>query len=767
MNKDTSNFFINVSNGRFWFVNFTSNRIWRFQMTIFINTSYWVITFRYNFISLAISGLDDIWFFTFFSCIIWCVIWWFRCILTRFLDFVTFRIYISDNNFTFFWCFFHFIDIGYIFIFFSNWTFNWIWSCKVTIWVNLTNSICTCWYQLVSFTVVLNCTWTIIYNCIIFFINRLFIFICYWSFNSCSFSIFIVNINTSLFIWLNKVIIYISWRLNRSWNWVVITKRNKTLEFRIDFSIWRCWIFRFCSTFFTRFCLNYRNFTSNNVVTVVTSSSWSKRCIWSTLKRLRISFITFISCFECYCLCIREPTCNNKGFASSCFINFNMVVTIFAVYICNFCLISRPLFTSFIYFTGVDECVLRYIFSTNIRCSKIVNLRWIKGIEFGYSWAISINDFRNTFHVVVVSSTLKFDQFLTNNSLTKDTWCFLSCVCCCWNLFVPLNITVSWSCELLTCKTCLRIACKDCFISSWCVCLIFCVLATVNNFIVGCLISFRIRNRSLNVWFIFIFVTWVVGITNLKCFVLKVSVNQWEGYVTWICSVSTCISQSICYIRVIVCDVARKRNVAFTSMNSTCVCFCPIRFLHNTQVYIWGSWEATSDGWTIYCKSSVVVVISLIARILICFKELPYTKCIAISVWIQSITRFIESCIFNRCTIRIWNNWGCSYTTSSACWDWSQLCWNCWSTVYCCVSSKSCCSQCCHHVIYWLAQTFALVCVWLSWSISVDQVVACCQFCLNFSDGSFNCCFLFWCWNSCWVVACDLVQQFCFWSVLF
>ena len=145
MNKDTSNFFINVSNGRFWFVNFTSNRIWRFQMTIFINTSYWVITFRNNFIGLTISCLDDIWFFTFFSCIIWCIIWWFRCILTRFLDFVTFRIYISDNNFTFFWCFFHFIYVGDILIAFDNLTCGRICRLKVTLIIYFTDSVSSCW----------------------------------------------------------------------------------------------------------------------------------------------------------------------------------------------------------------------------------------------------------------------------------------------------------------------------------------------------------------------------------------------------------------------------------------------------------------------------------------------------------------------------------------------------------------------------------------------------------------------------------------------
>ena len=200
----------------------------------------------------------------------------------------------------------------------------------------------------------------------------------------------------------------------------------------------------------------------------------------------------------------------------------------------------------------------------------------------------------------MVCSTLKFDKFLSNNTLTENTWCFLSCICCGSYRFVTSNITISWGCELLPCKTCLSIACKNCFISSWFVCLTFCVLATVNDFIVSCLISFSIRNRSLNVLFVFTLVTWVVSITDLKCFILKVSIYQWEGYVTWISSVSSCICQSISYIRVVVCDVAWKRNIAFSSFECTSVNFWSIRFLHNTQVNIWVSWKATSDCWAVY-----------------------------------------------------------------------------------------------------------------------------------------------------------------------
>ena len=388
-----------------------------------------------------------------------------------------------------------------------------------------------------------------------------------------------------------------------------------------------------------------------------------------------------------------------------------MVVTVFAVYFCNFRLISLPLFPSFIDFTCVDECVFRYIFSTNIWCSKVIHLRWIKSVEFRYSWAISINDFRNTFHIIVVGPTLKFDKFLSNNTLTENTRCFLCWICCGSYRFVTGNITISWSCELLPCKTCLSIACKNCFISSWCVCLSFCVLAAVNDFIVSCLISFRIRNRSLNVWFIFIFVTWVIGITNLKCFVLKVSVYQWEGYVTWISSVSTCVSQSIGYIRVIVCDVAWKRDVAFSSFEGTSVNFWSIRFLHNTQVNIWISWKATSDSWTVYWKCSVVIKVCFSSSSVVSFKELPYTESKAISIWIQSIACFVEGCIFDCCTVRIWDNWVSIYITSSACWDWCQLCSNCCNTVNYWVPCEAVVSDLSHHVVNSVTKALTLFCV--------------------------------------------------------
>ena len=256
-----------------------------------------------------------------------------------------------------------------------------------------------------------------------------------------------------------KVIVHISWWFNRSRNWVVVWEWRVTFQLCIsNASIWLSYL---------RFCNNIRITSSNQVPSVISLTRWCQWRIWCIRKWFCKSFssLGFIV-YEVYFLCCRLPTSNNKWFASSSFVNINIVVTIFAVYSCNFSLISFPLFTSFIYFTSVEECVFRYVFCTYITCAKVAYLRWIKGIEFRYSRTICIHDFRNTFHIIVVGSTLKFDQFLTDNTLTKDTRCFLSRICCSSYMLVTRDITVVWSCKLLSCKTRLCVACKICFISS-------------------------------------------------------------------------------------------------------------------------------------------------------------------------------------------------------------------------------------------------------------------------------------------------------------
>ena len=134
-------FFINISDGWFWFSNFTFNWIRLLKVTIFINLTYWIVTLRYDLIGLTIFTLDCVWFFTFLSCVIWCVIWWVWCILTRFLNLFTIYIYISNNYFTLF----KFVDVSYILILFSNYTCCWVWWLKVTLVINFTYCVVTSW----------------------------------------------------------------------------------------------------------------------------------------------------------------------------------------------------------------------------------------------------------------------------------------------------------------------------------------------------------------------------------------------------------------------------------------------------------------------------------------------------------------------------------------------------------------------------------------------------------------------------------------------
>ena len=273
-----------------------------------------------------------------------------------------------------------------------------------------------------------------------------------------------MNIDITFNIRLDKVVVYISRWFKATWNWIVIREWSIPLQVRVHFTIWSSWVIGNKSI-----RLDIWNFTSNDIVTVITWSSWCQCRIWSTFEWTWISMQSSVHLFISICLSSRRPTSNNEWFASSSLIDFKIVITIFTVYFCNFCLVSLPLFTRLIDFTSVNERVFRYVFCTNIRCSKVINLRRIKSVEFSYSWPFCINDFRYTFHIIVICSTLKFDKFLTYNSFTKDTRCFLSRICCSSYMLITRDITVVWSCKLLTRKTCLSVRCKICLISSRCI----------------------------------------------------------------------------------------------------------------------------------------------------------------------------------------------------------------------------------------------------------------------------------------------------------
>ena len=118
MNIYISYLLIYISNCCFWFVNLTLCWIRLFKMSILINLTYWVVALWYYLICLTIF-FDCIGFFTWFSCIIWCVIWRFWCILFWLFNFITLFIYICDYNFTLFRFFFKLINISYILVLFS------------------------------------------------------------------------------------------------------------------------------------------------------------------------------------------------------------------------------------------------------------------------------------------------------------------------------------------------------------------------------------------------------------------------------------------------------------------------------------------------------------------------------------------------------------------------------------------------------------------------------------------------------------------------
>ena len=211
-------FFIDISDGWSWFINLTWNWIRWFKVTIFINLTYRIITFWYNLICLTIFCLDEIRFFTFLSSVIWCIIWWIWCILTRFLNLFTVFVYISNNNFTYF----KFVDVSYILILFSNCTRCWVWWCKMSLVINFTYSVVTSWDQLVSLTFEFNLVWTIVYNCIVGLINWLSFFIGYIWLNSLTFCILIMHVNITCSICFTVIVRYIGRNFFNGWKRIVI-----------------------------------------------------------------------------------------------------------------------------------------------------------------------------------------------------------------------------------------------------------------------------------------------------------------------------------------------------------------------------------------------------------------------------------------------------------------------------------------------------------------------------------------------------------------
>ena len=191
-------------------------------MTIFIDLTYRIITLRYDLIGLTIFTLDCVWFFAFLSCVIWCVIWWVWCILTRFLNLFTLLIHISNNYFTF-WLFFKFVNIGYILITFDDFTSCWVCWLQVTIFINFTYCVVTSWNQFVSITFEFNLLWTVVYNCVVVFVYWLSFFISNIFLDCLAFCINIVYIDITIHFFINISDSWF-WFSNLTCNWIRLLK---------------------------------------------------------------------------------------------------------------------------------------------------------------------------------------------------------------------------------------------------------------------------------------------------------------------------------------------------------------------------------------------------------------------------------------------------------------------------------------------------------------------------------------------------------------
>ena len=184
--------FVDVSNVLITFDNFTCCSISRRKVTLIIYITNCVVTCWYQFVCLTFE-FDFLWTVVYY-CIVVFVNWLFIFICHRCFDCLTFSIYIVNINITF-RLFFEFVDVSNVLITFDNFTCCSISRRKVTLIIYITNCVVTCWYQFVCLTFEFDFLWTVVYYCIVVFVNWLFIFICHRCFDCLTFSIYIVNIN--------------------------------------------------------------------------------------------------------------------------------------------------------------------------------------------------------------------------------------------------------------------------------------------------------------------------------------------------------------------------------------------------------------------------------------------------------------------------------------------------------------------------------------------------------------------------------------------
>ena len=189
-------------------------------MTFTVNVTYWVVTLWYQFIDFTICSCDCL-RTVIHNCIVVFTYWLVFFIHHWSLDCVTIFIYIVNVYITLrlSWLFFKFVDISNVFTSFNHFTSCSIWWLKVTLSINFTYSVVTGWYQFICLTIVLDFIWTVVYYCIVVFINWLIFFINNWSLNCVTFSVFIVNVNITLHFFVNVSDDW-TWFINFTFNWI-------------------------------------------------------------------------------------------------------------------------------------------------------------------------------------------------------------------------------------------------------------------------------------------------------------------------------------------------------------------------------------------------------------------------------------------------------------------------------------------------------------------------------------------------------------------
>ena len=233
-----------------------------------------------------------------------------------------------------------------------------------------------------------------------------------------------------------------------------------------------------------------------------------------------------------------KPTCNvDKSFIWLIWVvpwrNGQLVITILTVdnYLIGFHVCRRwnILVTWFNYWSGVNECVTICICVVTHCCFIIGWNSWrIQYIKLRYSWTIVGYYFTNTFHIIMLTRTLKF-RILSTYRVTKFTRCSWS-IC-----FLVQDITIKrtwfWSCIVLTLDSCLSIWSKFSFITSRFVALSCCIRLwtrsiisrwiCINYFIVSCLIHLSRWDTNLYVRFLFTLVSRRQIVIYLLCLVIK------------------------------------------------------------------------------------------------------------------------------------------------------------------------------------------------------------------------------------------------------